>query len=106
MLPCSLGGRRSSPVAVVGTSAVKSPEEVKGWFKPGPRTAGALPSMLSADDGSSRWRSAAGEKNSAWCWRSWWKAICRYGLLVTVLWPDITLDAIPMAGLTFADEEV
>lgn len=56
----------ASPAWVVGSTAVKSPEEVKGWFKRfGPeRLVLALDVRIDAD-GNNEWRSAAGRKTPA-----------------------------------------
>jgi phosphoribosylformimino-5-aminoimidazole carboxamide ribotide isomerase len=51
---------------VVGSTAVKSPEEVKGWFKRfGPSGWCWRSTCVSTPTATSRWRSAAGRKTPA-----------------------------------------
>ncbi len=63
---------------VVGSTAVKSPEEVKGWFKRfGPeRLVLALDVRIDAD-GNKQVAVSGWQENSGVTWRSWWRAICR-----------------------------
>lgn len=63
---------------VVGSTAVKSPEEVKGWFKRfGPeRLVLALDVRIDAD-GNKQVAVSGWQENSGVTPRSWWRAICR-----------------------------
>ena len=64
---------------VVGSTAVKSPEMVKGWFERFGVAFGfsaTIRGTASCSKATSRWQSAAGKRTRAFHWNNWWKPIC------------------------------
>ncbi len=63
---------------VVGSTAVKSQDMVKGWFERFGADALVLALDVRIDEqaATSRWQSAAGKRTRAFHWNNWWKPIC------------------------------